>query len=126
MKSKIKAWLNQIESGQFKNDGARVLQYIKKNPYCTIREISDRLTIMYPTVSGRVSDAMDAGVVEECGHTETGRFTYLKFQSNPEKQLQNSKARKEEKIRQWINKGINSFADDLPESLKQELEFLSV
>ena len=109
---KLKALLNQIQSGKRMSDNARVLDYVMK----------------HQTASARISDLLDIGVIENKGNKETATstFSYLKYQPNILNQTINAKKRKQEKYKNWLRKGMTQFSEYINPQLKQELQHESI
>lgn len=124
MKPKIEALLKQIHSGKRMSDNARILDYIMKHPFTTTSEVEIKLNMLHQTASARISDLLDIGVIEEKGKKESARssFTYLKYQPNPSKQIENALKRKKEKYSHWLKKGLTHFKEFINPSLEQQLK----
>lgn len=124
MKPKIQALLKQIHSGKRMSDNARILDYVMKHPYCTTSDVEIKLNMLHQTASARISDLLDMGVIEERGKKETAKssFTYLKYQSSALKQIINAKKRKQDKYKNWLNKGMTQFSEFINPNLKAELQ----
>lgn len=63
-KASTETFFEQIRSGKLLNDKQRVYAYIKKHPGITLNDLSRGLKMLIQTVSARLSDLMDMGVVE--------------------------------------------------------------
>lgn len=74
-------FLQQIQSGKITTDKQRVYQEIKKNPNITLRELCKTLKMKHQTVSARLSDLLDLGVVEICGTKETIKNGHISIDS---------------------------------------------
>lgn len=123
MKPRVQSLLNQINSGQLKNDMSRILNHIKTYPLTTLPEIKRKLGIVHQTASARISDLLDMGLIEEKEEkkTTTGVHSYFKYQPDPRIQSINALKRKKEKFENWKKKGINQFQEFINNDLKREL-----
>jgi len=102
-KNSIDALITQIESGKLTNDAGRILSYIltldsyKGNP--TSIEISNLTGILHRTVTARLIDLLDLGLIDYAGtQTQRGknRSTY-KYISNPADRIRLSRRRENER-----------------------------
>ena len=123
MRAKVKTLIKQIEEGRLDSDRAKILSHIMKHPYSTIIDLCNKLNMKIQTVSGRLSELMDLGIVEEKGQKETSTsvYTYLKYQANTDKQEDNARQRLSQKYEIWINQGLNKFDTIINPFLKHEL-----
>lgn len=114
-KTRLKALLRQVESGQAKSDMARILKYIIDNNVTNRQLISDGMGIKLQTVVARVSDLLDMGVIEVKQVSKNHGFTHevLTHQPDPMRQVQNAYERKKEKFAQWKKRGEREFSDFL-------------
>lgn len=123
MKPKIKALINQVNSGQLTSDLSRILHHIKLHPYTTLPEVKRKLSISHQTASARISDLLDLGVIEEKGSKKTAKssHTYFKYQPDISIQIINSKKRKKEKYNYWVKKGLIQFKEFMNPELREKL-----
>ncbi len=131
-KTKIKALMNQIESGKIKTDSCRILNYIIKNRFTSRPLIADGLGMKLQTVVARVSDLLDMGIIEvvETDNKPFGSglfetvddYEILTHQTNALGQVKNATERRRAKFNQWKKRGVKEFSDFL--QLEQiELQF---
>lgn len=123
MRASIEALLNQINSGKMESDAARILNHIKNYPFSTCSEMERKLNMLHQTLSARLTDLLDLGIIEERGNRKTSRSkeTYFKFQPDPAKQKRNAAQRKAEKFQKWIKKGLGQFGEIINPEVKQSL-----
>ena len=106
-----KAFKNQIESGKKETDAIRIYKFIDvNNKYLTFPNkdsICDVLKMKHQTVTARLSELMDIGVVEIDGKTseEHKDLSFFKVQTNPQKIVFNQGNRSETKFIKWVSKG---------------------
>ncbi len=116
-KAKIQALKKQIQSGKMQTDSARILEYIMRTGPAFIPELMQTLHLKQPTVTGRVSDLEDLGLLENLGAFMTpfsdykqSKFGYI---SSEEKQKLNRINRRLKKRNRWLNVGIEEgWLDD--------------
>lgn len=125
-KTRLKALMKQIESGQMKTDAAKILDYIIKEKMTSRPMIGDALGIPEKTVSARVSGLLDMGVIEVIETDplpiDSPEYEILSYQKDPLRQVKNAHERKKEKFNQWKKRGINEFVEFLNEE-QLELKF---
>lgn len=125
-KTRLKALMKQIESGQMKTDAAKILDYIIKEKMTSRPMIGDALGIPEKTVSARVSGLLDMGVIEVIETDplpiDSPEYEILSYQKDPLRQVKNAYDRKKEKFNQWKKRGINEFVEFLNEE-QLELKF---
>jgi hypothetical protein len=106
-----KAFKNQIESGKKETDAIRIYKFIDvNNKYLTSPNkdsICDVLKMKHQTVTARLSELMDIGVVEIDGKAseEHKDLSFFKVQTNPQKIVSNQGNRSETKFIKWVSKG---------------------
>ena len=140
MKARVQTWIDQVESGNVKNNTARVLNYIKdKTGYyfnrdlfnegqiigVTITEIKSDLRLAHPTATSCITNLSDAGLLKEIGqaketYTKNDKertttytlYTYV-YDRNERKEL--ARRRAFNKFTDWLDRGIKEFSDYLTE-----------
>lgn len=119
-------FLQQIQSGKITTDKQRVYQSIKNNPNITLRELRKNLKMKHQTVSARLSDLLDLGVVEICGTKETIKNGHILIDSRLKSQEiemlieKNQEGRKTERFKRSIL-NVLSFSNRLDEEAKNNL-----
>ncbi len=114
-RTKIKALMAQIDSGQIKNDAARILKFIIDQKFSSLPIICDLLGMPEKTVSARLSGLQDIGIIEvvEPKEGEVDEFQVYKHQPYPLAQVKNHHQRRKAKFNQWKKRGAKEFSDFL-------------
>jgi len=118
MKTRLKALMKQIDSGQMKSDIVRILDYIMKNEMSSPPMISDALNIPIVTVRPRCTNLLDMGIIEVV--ESDADHEILKHQKDSIRVAKNAYERKKAKFDQWRKRGLNEFSEFLNEN---QLEF---
>lgn len=119
-------FLQQIQSGKITTDKQRVYKAIKDNPNITLRELRKTLKMKHQTVSARLSDLLDLGVVEICGIKETVKNGHILIDSKLKAQEiemlieNNQEERNKERFKRSIL-NVLSFDDRLCQETKNNL-----
>lgn len=119
-------FLQQIQSGKITTDKQRVYQEIKNNTNITLRELRKTLKMKHQTVSARLSDLLDLGVVEICGTKETVKNGHISIDSKLKVQEiemlieKNQEERNQERFKRSVL-NVLSFDDHLDEETKNNL-----
>jgi len=118
MKAKVESLRNQISSGQIKTNNARVIKYLLDNQIATINTMRKELSMAHQTLTSRVSDLMDLGLLVEDGTTteqnkngKNVKYTLYKIESNRQQQELRRQARKQEKYDSIIKRLNDEFKD---------------
>jgi hypothetical protein len=105
------AFKEQIESGQKENDATRIyLKIIEMNVFnelCNKESLSKTLNKPHQTITARLSDLMDLGVVEiviKDGYKKT-KLSSFKTTTDPISIKANWAGRQKEKFDKWLIKG---------------------
>lgn len=111
-KASLETFLRQVNSLKSKTDKVRVYRYILKNPNCTKNDLIRDLNMPHQTVTARLSDLLDLGVVEITGtqNKVTGCVSLLQIQFDENKIDSNAKERRLKKFKAWQKKG-EQFSD---------------
>lgn len=119
----IKSFLHQINSGKRDSHQMAIYKYIKRNPKSTIAEMDFHTSISYSTLTARVSDLLDMGIIKIVGDLETKVGVYSKLQIVTDENEQNKlfKERKKSKRVKAIMHLLNNHENQLTEELKTEL-----
>lgn len=101
--NKIKALFDQIDSGKMESDLTKILKAIIEKPL-TIEHFTS-LGMRYSTVTGRLSDLCDLGLIKK--HTNPwGNYSWFSYVKNESDQLKLRNEIEEEKRQSFIKKGI--------------------
>ncbi len=106
MKAKIKALLFQIESGKMDSDKAKILNYLMMYDSNIIR-LGQALQMKHQTLTARLSDLMDLGVINSIEGVNLRGISYSIYVYQPNEQIQEMNAynRKLERYYKWLKKG---------------------
>ena len=96
----IKALEQQIYSGKIDSDKAAILNQIMIND-CTIENLQNILTMQYSTITARLSDLMDLGVIKCKSY---GHYTLYTYEACTGKQALNRADREEIRFNKWQKK----------------------
>lgn len=107
MEAKLTALFKQIHSGKMKSDSAKILNYIIESKMSTMPSIEFKFAMPRQTVSARVSDLEDLGVIKKQGTHETrsGVYSLYVYESDPVKVVKNAKERELIKFNNWLKRG---------------------
>lgn len=100
---KIAALLEQITSGKMQSDKARILNFIMSYPGHSKVVIGKHLDLRHQTVTARLSDLEDLGLIEAKGSGKYSNFYYI--QDTQGQKLHRAK-RAADKLEAWAKKGI--------------------
>lgn len=119
-------FLQLIQSGKITTDKQRVYQEIKNNPNITLRELRKALKMKHQTVSARLSDLLDLGVVEICGIKETVKKGHISIDSKLKVQESHHliQVNKLERLQDRLERAVKtvlSFDGHLDEETKNNL-----
>lgn len=100
----------------------KIYRFIQMNPDTTIHEIETRLGIKETSVSGRISDLTDDGLIHNTGTVRKGSSTFTTYRTSDPLFIDYRKKKvKKEKFLKWYAKG-KDYVDQMPDRLK--LHFL--
>lgn len=125
----LETFFEQIRSGKLMNDKQIVYNAIQKSSGITLMDLKRRLKMQHQTVSARVTDLLDMGVVEVIGTqkrigaisiTQDSMFV---VQENTDIIIHNKKIRLEKKFQRAL-KNVLSYDYHLTDELKLELNKL--
>jgi len=133
MKPKVKNWLKQLNSGEIKSKTTRIIYEIHKHTYkgkgfTTIDELRKDLNMAHQTLTAIVSNIQDEGLIVTFGefyNEERSVFQRIRY-ARPEERNHLVRARRIDKLSQWIKRGREEFNDLLPNSMIQELNNLHI
>lgn len=112
----VKTLLDQIDSGKLKSDKAIVLNYVKKQTEkgnaTIVKNLREKLLIPHQTITARLSDLEDLGLVYKKGDSELAGSHYCNFfyEANEEKRAENRLEVRKRKFKKWLNKA-DEFED---------------
>lgn len=98
--AQIKALEKQIYSGKMKSDKAYILNEIMKKD-CTIESLQVILTMQYSTITGRISDLSDLGVIYVKHFNKDKRLSVYSYQACLPKQSLNRSDRELKRFNKW-------------------------
>lgn len=118
-KASIETYLTQLNSSKTETVMDRMYRFIKLNPKCDKNEIIKELKLPHQTVTARLSDLLDKGMVKISGQKKLINSTLSMFTAEEDvmKIQENIDLRKKGKLKKWVNKGIKHFPDLLPDSV---------
>lgn len=110
MKAKVKSWLQNIESGKMRSFTEAVLKVVKDNTSdrdgISTYELRERLGMAHQTLTSRLSELNDEGLIKVVGQVEVNDTTYSVYAyiSNSEDRTLTITSRRKEKYVQWLKK----------------------
>ena len=120
-------WVMLMNEGRLQNNTIKVLHYIKKNPSTDIERMREELKLPHQTLSSRVSELMDEGLVEIIGdrnNKDGVNYSLIKFVEETSRQIEVKQQRLRFKYVAWVAKGIREFKDVMPSQLLIELCYI--
>jgi DNA-binding MarR family transcriptional regulator len=131
MKPKVKTWLKQLNQGVIKSKTTQIIFEIHKHSYkgkgyTTIEELRTDLKMAHQTLTAIVSSIQDEGLIVTYGEVtneQGSAFQKIRY-ARAEERDNLVRARRIEKLAQWIKRGKEEFNDLLPSSVIQELNNL--
>ena len=124
MKPKIKALIDQIESGKITTTKALILHHIKENDFSFISKMEYELRLPNQTLTARISDLEDVGLIYKKGEIKTGNRTMSRyyFQEDETKQEVLAKVRKQEKFEAAKRRMLTEFSELIHSDLRNALQ----
>lgn len=121
--AKYRTYLKQIELGNITSKKILILKTIREQPGLIERSISQGLRIPLQTVSARVSELKDLGLVYSNGQDEKydSVHEFLFVEEDPVKIEANQKERKKTKYKNWLRQ-FDQFKDLASENLISSVE----
>jgi hypothetical protein len=120
-------WVKLLESGNLENYTIKVLKHINDNPFTDIETMRNNLKIAHQTLTSRISDLMDEGLVEVVGDKSGSKginYSLFKFVEGTFRQNQVKENRLKAKYISWVNRGVREYKDIMPSTLVMELSFI--
>lgn len=125
MKAKVETWLEQLRTGAIKSNYVRVLAHIKSKDFGTdILAMRKSLAMSHQSLTAVISILADEGLLMEAGifQHESSWYTTYVFVEHPATREELARKRKLEKFAQWLNRGIEEYADCMTLPLAMELQ----
>ena len=97
-----KAYLAGVESGRFNSIKARILRQVKKDGYCSLLYLCRVLKLPVNTISGRVSELLDDGILAAFEFSGVTNFNFPLDQSHL---LKSVKYRAKQRYERWLKLG---------------------
>lgn len=119
---KIKAYINQIESGQLKTKQHHILKFLMNRENSNIVHMRAILNMPHQSLTGSLSLLCDYGVVS-MSHADGDEFSTFKFEPNEAKREQNREHRERIAFLRWMKQGAGRFAKFMDDEFVQTLEF---
>lgn len=122
--SKSETWIKQLNEGFLKSKTIVVLDYISKHQHTNLYDLRIALSMSHQTITSRISNLMDEGVIKIIGSTtiKDNEYSIYKFVSAESEQTLLKSQRAEEKFLNWVKQGLNDHSYFLSTSIKQELK----
>lgn len=122
-KASIETYLNQLNNGKTKKDAARIYRFIKSNPLCQKDDLIRELKMTHQTVTARLSDLMNKGVVVVKGtsKTVTSTLSLFKVEERVEFIKNNIQEREKVSFNNWLKQGKNKFSKFLTQEVLESL-----
>ena len=118
MKAKVESLREQFRSGQIKTNNAKVVKYLLDYSFATINMMRRDLNMAHQTLTSRVSDLMDMGLLYENGTTsevnQDGRavlYTLYGLEKDRHQQEIRRAIRRREKYNSIIKRSNEEFED---------------
>jgi len=122
--SKSETWIKQLNEGFLKSKTIVVLDYISKHPHTNLYDLRIALSMSHQTITSRISNLMDEGVIKIIGCTtiKDNEYSIYKFVPTETEQTLLKSQRAEEKFLNWVKQGLNDHSYFLSNSIRQELK----
>ena len=127
-KAKIETYMANIQSGNIRNKAMRILDFIRRNPFCDTDVIRRYLDISHQTTTSAISNFMDIGVVKIVGKVTIKKNTYSKYMIVTDyiEQTKVAQQRLEEKYQLWLKQGKKTYhlviSDELKVAISNEIK----
>lgn len=120
---KIKALLGQIESGKIQTDAAKILEFIiRKGGTSNAVHMESLIPMFNKTLSARLSDLEDLGLVYKSGTFNDGKFSLYSYEEDEVKRANNRIKRELVKFEIWRKRGLKDFENYLSKETINELK----
>ncbi|WP_336065499.1 hypothetical protein [Mesoflavibacter sp. CH_XMU1404-2] len=125
-KAQLDMFLKRLKTGKNDTQKLQIYNFIKRNPGCTIEDIHfQSVGMKMQTITGRVSELADLGVVKYVGTftaSNDSKLSTLCIITDPKKQLQQQSRRKLRKKKKAIKTLLTSFENQLNANTIQSLQ----
>lgn len=101
-KASNKAYYLGIEIGSHNAIRNKVFNYIERNPYCPLSEISKMLDIKEKSVSGRITELKELGIIYEMEGHDVSLYR-ISLSASEIKQMQDKMEK--ERYEKWVKLG---------------------
>jgi len=110
-KAKLESWIKNLQNGNIKTKGLKVLKFIKDNPKCSLETIRNETGFPHQSVTGSISNFMDEGIVKFVGKIENqnGIYSLFEYVSDMAEMYALKEQRKKEKMFHWAKYGLDRF-----------------
>lgn len=119
---KIKAYIEQIESGKILNNEQKIIKFLRERGGSDIETMRSLLFMKHQTLTSRLSVLEDYGVVYNAGTCKGGKYTFYKFEPNELNRESNRQERQKKAFNNWVKKGLTQFQNRLTISALDELK----
>lgn len=104
--ARLRAYADQIITGNAKNTGANIYNLIKDTEQgISLKQICKGLSLKHQTASARISDLLDAGLIYVYITDLDNNVSYFKAVTSKSEQVQLQNLRHKEKVEQWKARG---------------------
>lgn len=123
-RAKTRTYMLQLQEGNIRGNAMEVLYCISRFPKINLREICQETHMPIQSASSALSTLMDGGLVREVGQIKVGDsfFSQLEFEPDQTEQDRLAIDRRNEKVEQWLKKGLEEYGDLFPPKLIESLE----
>jgi len=118
-------WVALMESGELLTNTIRVLNHIKNNNHTDIYEMRKDLELPHQTLTSRISNLMDEGLIDISGKSNHKDLEYSTFfyVVGAENQKIAKEKRLKEKYILWLEKGYKEYIPFMTSSLAMSFIF---
>ena len=120
--AKITAWIQQIESGQTLANEAKIIKFMRGRQTSDIEEMKSLLNIKHQTLTSRVSNLEDLGILTKVGKCKMDKFSEYQYVGDALKREFYSEQRKRTKCQKIISNLLTNYSDILRDATVAELE----
>lgn len=113
MRTQVKALFKQIESGKYKSDRARLLNYFRGGTTAHYRQVMMFFGWRYNTTTSCVAYLLDFGLIKPLREVEVEGYKchVYGYVENPLERQMLEKQRRIEKFKLWKKRGERDFKD---------------
>ena len=121
-KASLKAYLDLLESGKLKGDKQKVFNAINKFPGVSIPRLKKLTGLSHQTLTARLSDLMDEGVVFVDTNTKESNYSIFYCTRNYFEAYYFKKTRRNQKLDKILKRLKNQFSDLIDVDKLQEIK----